>query len=260
MQENNKNAAVSKDRSINMLRLMRTLWKRVWLIVLVTAVAGAAVFICSEQFIAPSYQSYFTAYVNNRHSTVEGQVSTSSADITASKNLTYLYQEIICSRSVLTDAGAACSLEDTYAMLQNRVSTSVSENAAIITVAVRAYSPEEAKLLADAIAEVAPVHVERIVEGSSMRIVDYPVLPQRPSAPNSGRNAVIGALAALVITVIIVILMDLINDRVDSAAEVEERYAITVVGVIPDLLHADKLNGNTAGKHSRTPSGGTRRK
>lgn len=260
MQENNKKTAASKDRSINMLRLMRALWKRVWLIVLITVLAGAATFICSKQLIAPSYRSYFTAYVNNRNSAVEGQSSTSSTDITASKNLTYLYQEIICSRSVLTDAAKACGLDSSYSALMGRVTTSVSENAAIIKVSVSAYSPEEAQKLADAIAEVAPMHIERIVEGSSMRIVDYPVLPTRPSAPNSSRNAAFGAIAALVITAVIVILIDLINDRVDSAAEVEERYGITVVGVIPDMLHADKLAGGNGGKHTRAPSGQTRRK
>lgn len=240
MQENHRNAPFSGERTINLTRLLRALWKRAWLIVLVTVLVGIVTFICSKQFIAPSYQSYFTAYVNNRHSTVEGQSSTTSSDITASKNLTYLYQEIICSRSVLTDAANACGLEATYSALQDKVSTSVSQNAALITVKVRASSPEGAQQLATAIAEAAPVHVARIVEGSSMRIVDYPVQPTSPAAPNSFRHGLLGAVIAFVLMAAAVVLVEVIHDRVDTAAEIEERYGITVIGNIPDIAHADR--------------------
>lgn len=249
MQENHRNTPLKGERTINLTRLLRALWKRAWIIVLVTVLVAIVTFICSKQFIDPTYQSYFTAYVNNRQ---DGQGSTTSSDITASKNLTYLYQEIICSRSVLTDAASACGMEASYGKLQGNVTTSIAQNAALITVKVRASSPEEAQKLANAIAQAAPVHVARVVEGSSMRIVDYPVLPTAPAAPNSSRHALLGAVMAFVMMAAAVVLVEVINDRVDSPAEIEERYGIAVIGTIPDIAHADKgTYANAANKSGR---------
>lgn len=240
MQEKQMKTAVIAERSIDIVRLVQVLFKRSWLILLVAVLCSVVIFSCSKLFVAPSYRSSFTAYVNNRINTVEGQDMTSTSDISASRSLTYLYQEIILSRSVLMDAAAACGMEAPYASLIKRVSTSVATNAAIISVSVEADSPQEAERLASAIAEVAPEHVARVVDGSSMRIVDYPVLPTKPFAPNSWQHACVGFVVALAVMAAAVILMDVIVDKVESPREMEERYGITVVGVIPDMAQADK--------------------
>ena len=169
-----------------------------------------------------------------------------SSDISASRSLTYLYQEIILSRSVLMDAMAECGSQVSYSTLAKNVTTSVATNAAIITVYVSAETPEEAMQLATAIATVAPEHVARVVDGSSMRIVDYPVKPGAPYAPNSWRYAFMGFLAALLVGCVIVVLFDVIVDKVASAAEIEDRYGIAVVGIIPDMQQADKYQYSAA--------------
>lgn len=240
MQDKHTKPSLVHERSIDLTRLVLVLLKRAWLLVLVAVLCAGMIFAFSKIFITPMYRSSFTAYVNNRINTTEGQNSTSSSDLTASKTLTYLYQNIILSRSVLMDAAEKCGINDSYATLRENVSTSVASNAAMISVSVDAADPQKAERLAAAIAEVAPVHVARVVDGSSMRIVDYPVLPQGPFAPNSMRLAGLGFMVALLVGAVLVILSDIIVDKVDSAKEMEERYSIAVVGVIPDMAVADK--------------------
>ena len=229
MQDKQKKAGLNEERSIDLLRLAQVIWKRAWLILLVALLCGVIVFAYSKIFIAPSYRSSFTAYVNNRINTAEGQGSTtSSADITASRSLTYLYQEIIRSRSVLMSAASECGVQMSYSQLLKNVSTSVATNAAIISVSVDAPSAQEAEQLA------------RVVDGSSMRIVDYPIKPVAPFAPNSMEHAMLGFLVGLLLAVLCVILFDLIVDKVESPKEMEIRYDIAVVGIIPDMHQADK--------------------
>ena len=85
MQDKQKKAGLNEERSIDLLRLAQVIWKRAWLILLVALLCGVIVFAYSKIFIAPSYRSSFTAYVNNRINTAEGQGNTtSSSDITAS--------------------------------------------------------------------------------------------------------------------------------------------------------------------------------
>ena len=238
--QNNQNRNSAAERSIDIMRLLRVLLKRIWIILLIAVLCAVMAFGYAKIFVTPTYRSSFTAYVNNRMTTTEGQSNMTSADISASRSLTYLYQEIILSRSMLMDAANACGLQVSYATLTKNVATSVSSNAAIISVYVSAKTPEEAMRLASAIATVAPEHVERIVDGSSMRIVDYPVQPNAPYAPNTMRYAMMGFLTALLLGCAGVILFDVIVDKVASATEIEERYGIAVIGIIPDMQQADK--------------------
>lgn len=244
MQDNQKKNAATMERSVDIIRLLRALAKRAWVILLAAVICAVVVFGYAKIFVTPTYRSSFTAYVNNRITSTEGQANMTSADISASRSLTFLYQEIILSRSVLMDAAAECDLQVSYSKLSKSVTTSVATNAAIISVYVSAETPEEAVQLAAAIASVAPDHVARVVDGSSMRIVDYPIKPSAPYAPNSFRYALIGFLITLLAGCAIVVLFDVVVDKVASATEIEERYGITVIGIIPDMQQADKYQSS----------------
>lgn len=255
MQESKINTMHPNERGIDLLRLIRVLWKWKFVIVAVALIAGIVSFVYSQMFIAPSYRSSFTAYVNNRLNTTENQNITSSSDLSASRSLAYLYQDIITSRSVLTEAAESCGLDYTYQELWEMVSTSVADSTALISVYVEMEDPQAATELATAIAEVAPEHVARVVDGSSMRIVDSPVKPQGAYAPNSWNNALNCALIALCVSAILAIVLDLVFDKVQSGREMEERYGIVVVGYIPDLAQADRqrkaYNTDGAGRYRK---------
>jgi len=237
MQE--RNVKKTEEMSIDLVRIARAVWKKAWLVALVVIVFGVAAYLYSALFITPTYCAGFTAYVNNRQST-ENMSSTNTGDLNASIGLAYVYQQVICSRSVLVDAAERCGIQASYTTLAKMVKTSLSNMAAIITVSVEDTDPERAALLASAIAEVAPDHVTRVVDGSSMRIIDSPVLPTEKFAPNNVRNAIIGAIVGLLLILITIIVMELINDKVLSGEDLEARYQIPVIGGIPDMLQAEK--------------------
>lgn len=224
-----------EENEIDVFRLLQILWKRAWVIVLVAVIFGVATFLYSSLFITPTYRSYFTAYVNNRVENFEGNGSTTTSDLNASIGLTYLYQDIITSRSVLMDAAENCGLDYSYTQLKNMVSTEVSEDSALISVYVVDTDPARATRLAAAIAHVAPGHVERMRDGSSMRILDEPVQPVNKYAPNNTKNTLIGAVIGFVLSVACVLVMDLINDKVRDADDLERRHELVVIGIIPDL-------------------------
>ena len=228
-----------EEREINIFRLLQILWKRAWIIVAITMVFGIVAYLYSALMIAPIYRSYFTAYVNNYGEGTDGNVTTTSSDLTVSTKLTYLYESIIVSRSVLEDAAELCGVDYSYKTLQSIVSTSVDANSALITVYVSDTDPVRVTQLAKAIAEVAPGHVARIRDGSSMRILDAPVQPTQKSAPSNTNNAIKGALIGAVLSIAFVIAVDFINDKVRDAKELEYRHGIIVIGVIPDLNAAD---------------------
>lgn len=231
-----------EEQEIDIFRLLMILWRRAWVIALVTVICAVLTLSYSLFFITPTYRSSFTAYVNNRVENFEGNGSTTTSDLNASIGLTYLYQDILVSRSVLMDAAELCGLDCSYNQLRGKVSTTVSDDSALISVYVVDEDPVLATELAAAIATVAPGHVERMRDGSSMRILDEPVQPVGKFAPNNTKYAAIGAVVGFVLCVACVMIKDLLNDRVEDADELERRHNLIVIGIIPDLSSADSAN------------------
>lgn len=225
--------------AIDLFRVMQILWKRIWVLAIAAIVFGTAAFTYTSLLVTPLYRSNFTAYVNNRMQT-ESASGTSTSDLNASIGLSYLYGEIVESRAVLTDAAQKCGLDYTYAELAGMVNTTISEKAALINVAVTAPDPVLAAEFAAAIADVAPDHVARVVDGSSMRIVDDPVQPLTPSSPNTVKSAVLGALIGVLLAATVLVVLELVYDYVQNDDDLEGRYGIVVVGRIPDATQFDK--------------------
>lgn len=225
------------EREIDLARLGRVLIKRAWLIVAVALLFGVAAFVYSSAFIAPTYRSYFTAYVNNRMNTDTG-VNTSTSDLTASMGLVYVYQSIMTSRSVLAPAAEACGVS--YSKIAGSVTAQVSETAPVVMVIVETESPKLSLQLAQKIAELAPSKVAEVVDGSSMRIIDEPIAPKGKASPNNMKNAFMGALAGLILAALACLAVDLVYDHVQNTEDIERRYNVPVIGHIPDMHQAEK--------------------
>lgn len=229
------------EREIDLTRLGQVLLKKSWLIVVVTLLFGLGSYIYSALFITPMYKAYFTAYVNNRISN-ENAIHTSTGDLTASMGLVYVYQDIITSRSVLASAATAC--DASYPMVANGVKASVNQDAPVVTVVVETEDPELSLAVAQQIAELAPIKVAEVVEGSSMKIIDSPAVIRSPSSPNMKTNVLIGFAIGFVLATLSIIVVDLFYDYVQGVADIERRYSLPVIGQIPDMLQAEKSGEN----------------
>lgn len=239
-----------EETELDLSRIARALLKRAWLILIVALIFGMASYLYTAYFVDPVYRSGFTAYVNNQMSKDEsGNISVSN--LNASIGLAYAYGQIITSRSVLLDAAEQCGYSIPYGDLYSKVSISISDATAIITVYVEDTDPVRATKLASAIAEMAPYHVERVVDGGSMRVLDEPVQPESRYAPSNTKNALLGACVGLLLAVITVAVAEGINDKVQSAQELESRYQIAIIGSIPDMGKRGHDGYGKAGKKAR---------
>lgn len=233
------NAYRDEDRLFLILPLLRALKRNLWIVILVAVLFGGAGYTASKMFITPTYKTSFTAYVNNRNQG-EDSTSVSSADLSASRSLVQTYGEILTSRSVLAAASEKIGGYYTYGQLTDMITVDTVDNTEIISIGVIMDDPQAALDLAEAVAEVAPEQVAKIVEGSSMQIIDAPTFPTSVYGPNNKKNALLAAILGGALVVVIIILKELLDDRVKDEAGLEERYDITIIGVIPDLVTAAK--------------------
>lgn len=233
--ENEKNEP--RELEINIIPLLKELVKKIWLIALVGLIVGGGVFVGTKLMIKPTYRSGFTAYVNNKQSKENTDYLTSS-DVTASKQLVLTYQKILTSNTILTAAAEIIGNDSSYESLNKKVSTEVKDDTEIISVYVVDNNPQFAYDYAQAISKSAPQYMAQIVEGSSMKIIDYPEYSEKRFKPSYTRFALIGFLIGALIVVVFVIIRYFMDDTVKSESDIESSFSIPILGVIPDVSKA----------------------
>ena len=223
-----------EEREIDLGRLVKALLRWSWLLVAVAIIFGLTAYLYSANAIDPTYRATFTAYVLSSKR-VDGDKDISVGELNASIGLAFAYGEITVSRTVLEEAAKQSGYDISYGELRSKVSISVSETTAIMTVHVDDTDNVRACHLANAIAKVAPDRVKDVTGGGTMNIIDNAVIPGGPYAPNNKQNGMLGAVIGVILAACLVIVRELINDKVQNSQELEKRYQIPVVGSIPDM-------------------------
>ena len=231
---------------IDLLKLIKALWRRVLVIILVALLFATAAFAYTYMFVPAKYEATASIFVNNSSfSFGSTSFSISASELSASNSLVNTYLYILKSRTTLEDVIAKGSLPYTYEQLEKMITTKPVSNTAAFDVTVRSSSPTEAERIANLVAEVLPERIAEIVDGSSVRIVDYAIVPAHRSAPSYAKNTVIGALIGGLLAAAIVVVRFLIEQQNDevvhSADELRERYPdIKVLAMIPDMTLSEK--------------------
>ena len=220
---------------IDLRRAMFALWSHAWMIAICAILAASLAVGYALFFIAPTYTANAQFYVNNTNNTFEEE-SFSSSQIDAAQNLAYTYMVILRSRSVLMDVAKQTGYGYTYAQLQNMISTSAVNGTEVFEVEVTATDPKVAANIANAIADVLPDKIAAVVDGSSVRIVDYAVENPNPVGPVYRTFLLLGALAGLALGVIFVVVMDIVDTTITNEEYLSHTYEnVPLLAVIPGV-------------------------
>lgn len=220
---------------INLIPLLLHLLKKIWIILLVALVCGALAFSATKLFIKPTYRCGFTAYVNNKLATKDSDLLTAS-DVNAAKEIVKTYANILKSNTVLASADEAFDINYSVEELKKMIQTEIQSETEIIQVFAIAKSPEEAYAIASAVASTAPGIMADIVEGSSMKIVEYPQVPKEIYQPSYVKYAAVGFLIGFLLAAAFFTIRYLMDDTITDESELETRLNATVLGVIPDVF------------------------
>ena len=238
-----------EEDTIDLLELVKALWKNILIIALVAVLVGFMAFGCTAFLVKPQYQATASLYVNNSSFTFGAtSFSISNSDLTASSSLVSVYIYILQSRTTMEDvikeAGLSCTPEE----LSKMVSAKGINSTGAFEVTVTSTNPAEAELIANTIAKILPDRISEIVDGSSVRIVDYAVIPSHRSGPSMVKNTAIGILAGGFLASAVVVIRLLLDDKsklmIKSADELRELYPdIQVLAMIPDMRVPEKKSG-----------------
>lgn len=221
---------------IDVFHLLKILWKRKLLIVLVAFVTGAVAFAYSSFIVKPEFTSTTRIYVVNRNQ--GDKPGLTNQDLQAGSYLVKDYREIILSQDVLEKVATDLKLELPPKGLASKIKVTVPVDTRIVSISVTDRAPEEASRIANSLREVAAQKIISVTRVSDVTTLEEARPATSPSSPNVRRNTMVGFLAGAVVMVVTVLLVELLDTRVKRPEDIEDVMQIALLGVVPNL---DKL-------------------
>ena len=223
--------------TIDVLHIVRTLWRRVWFIGICSFLAAAIGFSMAAFAIAPTYSSYIKLYVNNSSFSLGNtSFSISASELTAAQSLVRTYGEILDSRSTLERVIDKAGVDYTWKELSGMIAYAPSNETEIMRVTVTCEDPNEACKIANTIAEVLPVRISEIIDGASMEVVDSAVPELEKVAPSVIRYTAVGLMLGVLLSVVGVVIVALLDDTIHDESYVLRTYDYPILGKVPNLL------------------------
>ncbi|MCF0229982.1 MAG: polysaccharide biosynthesis tyrosine autokinase [Parasporobacterium sp.] len=226
-----KSRTVRKDDVIDLKKLALALWRKIWLLIIVTVIGAIVGYLGTLIFVTPTYMSSFAVYVNNYNNDQQLN-SVNSGDIATRSKIASTAADIARRHTVRQKAAEKMGFND-YKDIT--VKTSVDDTSSVLTVSVIIKDRQMVRSCAEAFSEVLKEETERVIEGSSMQIIDAPEDPEGRYAPSYGGNAIKIGLLALVLAAVIICILTVLDDTITSSKELKDHYKNPVIGMIPDM-------------------------
>ncbi|MBQ2848032.1 MAG: hypothetical protein IJE74_07230 [Clostridia bacterium] len=224
---------------IDILRLVKAVWQKIWAVILAAVIFGCATFGFTYIFIEPTYEARTLLYVNNSNFSVGNtsfNISTSS--LSAAQELVNTYIVILKARTSLNEIIDYAELDKSYTELQGMISAAPVNSTEIFEVVVTSTDPAESEKIANAIATLLPKRIAEIVDGSSVRVVDYAIVPSARSGPSYTKNTFIGMIIGILLCVAIIVIRELFDVFVREEQYLNQTYPYPILAAIPDMRNS----------------------
>lgn len=218
---------------IDVVQVLKVLWKRKLMIALVAIATGVLAFGFSSFIVKPQFTSTTRIYVVNRN---QGDKSgLSNQDLQAGSYLVKDYREIILSQDVLEKVVTEQNLKFDAKALAKKIQVTVPADTRIVSISVKDGNPEEASRIANGLREVAAQKIISVTKVSDVTTLEEARPALSPSSPNIRRNTILGVGVGAGIVILLAISVEVLDDRVKRPEDIEEVMHISLLGVIPNL-------------------------
>lgn len=178
----------------------------------------------------PMYKSETTLILASSN----GGVSFSQNDISLNKNLVSTYSEIVKSRKVLKQVIKNLDLDTTVEAISKTVSVTAVPDTEIIKIGVSHEDPEIAKDITNEIGVVFSEEIKGLYNLDNVSVLDKAIEAEAPYNVNYPKDNLIYLLAGLVLSCGVIFVIYYFDTTIKSAEIVEDKFGLTVLGVVPE--------------------------
>ena len=216
--------------TIDLWELLLAIWKKMYLVVIVTLLFSALAYLGTKFLITPMYTSTTKLYVLAKQS---DDSAVTYNELVTGTYLTQDYKELVTSRPVMEKVISNLNLDMTTSQLKSHISIETPEDTRILAISVEYPEAEMAKKIVDEVRVAAGIQIKEIMAVESVNTVEDGNLPTEPSSPSMLKNMIIGGFLGAVLMVGIILLKYYLDDTIKTPEDVEKYLDITVLAAIP---------------------------
>ena len=218
---------------IDVLSLLRTIWRKKFLILLTAILTTGLAFAYSAFLATPQYDSTTRLYVVNQSS--DDGAGITNQDLQAGSFLVKDYKEIILSQDVLKNVTTTLGITDD---IEEKITVEIPVDTRILSITVRDSDPNQAATIANTLRDEAAKKIIEVTKVSDVTTLEVALPAENPSTPQTKRNLVLGFVAGAFLATALVLVLEVLDDRVKRPQDIEEGLGMTLLGLVP---HAEKL-------------------
>ncbi|WP_313467754.1 Wzz/FepE/Etk N-terminal domain-containing protein [Streptococcus parasuis] len=213
---------------IDVLSLLRTIWRKKFLILLTAILTTGLAFAYSAFLATPQYDSTTRLYVVNQSS--DNGAGITNQDLQAGSFLVKDYKEIILSQDVLKNVTTTLGITDD---IKEKITVNIPVDTRILSITVRDSDPNQAATIANTLRDEAAKKIIEVTKVSDVTTLEAALPAENPSTPQTKRNLVLGFVAGAFIATALVLVLEVLDDRVKRPQDIEEGLGMTLLGVVP---------------------------
>lgn len=215
---------------IELRELFYIIWKRIWIILLITVLSVVTSGFVSFFVLEDEYSTSTTLMVGKPKDYSEDM---NYQDVLMNQKLVSTYSEIAKSKKVLNEVIENFDLDTTPEALAKKVNVSLVRDTEIIKITVNDNDSEFAARLANKMALVFKKHISDIMKIDNVQVIDSAEIPVNPVKPNKMLNIAIAAVLGIMVSVFIVFILEYLDNTIKTPEEVEKYLELPVIGMIP---------------------------
>ena len=218
---------------IDVLSLLRTIWRKKFLILLTAILTTGLAFAYSAFLATPQYDSTTRLYVVTQSS--DNGAGITNQDLQAGSFLVKDYKEIILSQDVLKNVTTTLGIADD---IKEKITVNIPVDTRILSITVRDSDPNQAATIANTLRDEAAKKIIEVTKVSDVTTLEAAVPAEKPSTPQTKRNLALGFVAGAFLATALVLVLEVLDDRVKRPQDIEEGLGMTLLGIVPK---AEKL-------------------
>lgn len=180
----------------------------------------------------PLYKSNTSVILVSENTTNLGTIN---SELQANNTLVSTYSQIVKSRKVINKVINNLNLDYTYKELNERITVSSVDDTAIIKIEVADPDNEIAAKIANEVASVFMIEVQKFYHLDNVSVVDKAVPVENAYNVNFIKDNVIYLAIGLVLSFSVIFIFFYFDTTIKTSDEIEEKYGLTVLGVIPEV-------------------------
>ncbi len=221
--------------SIDIVKLLKYFLKHLWVVILLAALGAGAMYYRATYGRVGTYTAYGTMYVYNVNPNLVNYQYTSTTDLSSAVQLIDTYLVVVRSNKVM-DVVADRMMMDYPGIQPDFIAQTLSmasvSKTGVVQVSSTTVDPQMSADIVNAVLDVAPAEIIRVVSAGSVEIIDYAMVPEYPnSRPYLGRVA-LGAGAGAVFAVMILLLVFILNRKVRDSGDLTENYTLPLLASV----------------------------